>query len=88
MYSISILLIGAGGAFGQPLLQEFILRRSSLKRIAVLAANEEKATKLAATREDGVEVVVGSFRKRHLMLVRIFYSPRNTLRLAVHRTCD
>lgn len=63
MYSISVLLIGAGGAFGQPLLQEFIRQRCSFKRIAVLAANEEKATKLAATREDGVEVVMGSFRE-------------------------
>jgi hypothetical protein len=44
-----------------PLLQEFIRQRSSFKRIAVLAANEEKATKFADAREHGVEVVVGSF---------------------------
>ena len=61
MPPISVLLIGASGAFGQPLLQEFIRQKPSFHRIAVLAANEEKATKFADVREQGIEVVIGSF---------------------------
>jgi hypothetical protein len=47
MSTVSVLLIGASGAFGQPLLQEFILQKCAFKRIAILAANEEKATTFA-----------------------------------------
>jgi uncharacterized protein YbjT (DUF2867 family) len=61
MSTVSVLLIGASGAFGQPLLQEFIRQKSSFKRIAVLAANDEKAAKFANSQEEGVEVIVGSF---------------------------
>ena len=61
MSPISVLLIGASGALGQPLLQELIRQKSSFKRIAILAANEEKTAKFADAREAGIEVVVGSF---------------------------
>jgi hypothetical protein len=61
MSTVSVLLIGGSGAFGQPLLQEFIWLESSFKYNAVLAANDEKATKFANARKDGIEVVVGSF---------------------------
>lgn len=60
MSTISILLIGASGAFGQPLLQEFTRQKSSFKRIAILAANEEKAARFTNARKDGIDVVVGS----------------------------
>jgi len=50
--TVSVLLIGASGAFGQPLLHEFIRQKSAFKRIAILAAN---------ARKDGIEVIVGSF---------------------------
>jgi uncharacterized protein YbjT (DUF2867 family) len=61
MSTVSVLLIGASGAFGQPLLQEFIRQKPSFGRIAVLAANDEKAAKFANVEEDGIEIVVGSF---------------------------
>jgi uncharacterized protein YbjT (DUF2867 family) len=60
--SVSVLIIGASGAFGQPLVQEFIRQRLSFKRIAVLAANEQKASKFASIQESGVEIIIGSFR--------------------------
>ncbi|OCL11537.1 NAD(P)-binding protein [Glonium stellatum] len=57
----SVLLIGAGGAFGQPLTEEFIRKRSKFDRIAILAATEEKTSKFKYAQEDGVEIVIGSF---------------------------
>jgi hypothetical protein len=59
--SISVLIIGASGAFGQPLLREFIRKKSSFKTIAVLAANEQKAASYAWASDQGVKIVVGSF---------------------------
>ena len=61
MPSVSVLLVGASGGFGQPLLEEFIRQKASFKRIAILAADEEKATKFADARKAGIEAVVGSF---------------------------
>jgi hypothetical protein len=59
--SISILIIGAGGAFGQPLLQESIRQKESFKIIAILAANKQKAEKFAWAEGEGIKIVVGSF---------------------------
>ena len=61
LMSISVLIIGASGAFGQPLLQEFIRQKSSFKTIAVLAATPQKAENYAWASEKGVKVVTGSF---------------------------
>jgi hypothetical protein len=61
MSAVSVLLIGANGAFGQPLLHEFIRQKSAFKCIAILAANEEKARTFANARKDDIEVIVGSF---------------------------
>ncbi|OAL24910.1 hypothetical protein AYO20_10615 [Fonsecaea nubica] len=57
MADISVLLIGASGALGKPLLDELIRQRHQFKRIAVLAT-PERASKF---NESDVEVVVGSF---------------------------
>jgi hypothetical protein len=59
--SISVLTIGAGGAFGQPLLQEFIRQKASFKTVAILAVNKQKADKFAWTEGEGAKIVVGSF---------------------------
>ena len=59
--SISVLIVGAGGAFGQPLLQEFIRQKSAFSSIAVLAATDTKAVNYAWAKEIGVKIVVGSF---------------------------
>jgi hypothetical protein len=61
MSAVSVLLIGASGAFGQPLLHELIRQKSAFKRIAILAANEEKARTFVNARKDGIEVTVASF---------------------------
>ena len=61
MSAVSMLLIGASGTFGQPSLHEFIRQKSAFKRIAILAANEEKPKTFANARKDGIEVIVGSF---------------------------
>ncbi|KIW31733.1 uncharacterized protein PV07_03331 [Cladophialophora immunda] len=57
MADVSILLIGASGALGKPLLDELIRQRHQFKRIAVLAT-PDRASKFS---NSGVEVVVGSF---------------------------
>jgi hypothetical protein len=56
----SVLLIGAGGAFGVPLTQVFAGQRSKFTRVAVLSA-PEKAGKFAHLQSQGIEVVIGSF---------------------------
>jgi Semialdehyde dehydrogenase, NAD binding domain len=58
--SISVLIIGASGAFGQPLLQEFLNQKSSFKSIAILASSTQKAAKFSHLEEQGVKIVVGS----------------------------
>ncbi|KIX92229.1 uncharacterized protein Z520_12110 [Fonsecaea multimorphosa CBS 102226] len=57
MADVSVLLIGASGALGKPLLDELIRQRHQFKRIAILAT-PERANKFSNV---GVEVVVGSF---------------------------
>lgn len=59
--SPSVLLIGASGAFGKPLLSALIQKKSSFSRLAVLAQNDAKAAQFASlTSSHGVEVVIGS----------------------------
>jgi FlaA1/EpsC-like NDP-sugar epimerase len=59
--SISVLLVGAGGAFGQPLLEEFIRQKTAFKSIGLLSSTEKKVAKYAWAAKQGVKVVVGSF---------------------------
>jgi len=54
-------MIGAGGALGQPLLQEFIRRKSDFKSIAVLAATPQRAKDFASLENQGVKIIVGSY---------------------------
>lgn len=56
MANISVLLIGASGAFGGPLLQELIRQKNQFKRIAILAS-PERASKFE---NSNVEVIAGS----------------------------
>lgn len=59
--TLSVLLVGAGGAWGRPLLEQFIKQKASFKRIAVLARDETHAEKFDNAKAEGVEVVLGSF---------------------------
>jgi len=56
MADISVLLIGASGALGKPLLDELLRQKSHFKRVAILTT-PERAYKFSNTE---VEVVVGS----------------------------
>jgi hypothetical protein len=56
----SVLLIGAGGAFGIPVTQEFIRQKSKFSRTAILSA-PEKVGKFAHLNGQSIEVVAGSF---------------------------
>jgi shikimate 5-dehydrogenase len=53
MSSISVLLIGAGGALGRPILEELVRQKSSFTRIAILTT-PDRAHKLQNL---GAEVV-------------------------------
>ena len=56
MADVSVLLIGASGALGKPLLEELIRQKMHFERIAILVT-PERASKFS---NSGVEVVVGS----------------------------
>ena len=43
--TVSVLLIGAGGAFGDPLLRELIRQVKIFRIVAVLSSDEKKAKK-------------------------------------------
>ncbi|CAI6342162.1 unnamed protein product [Periconia digitata] len=60
MTSPSVLLIGASGYLGRPILKELLRQRSLFKRIAILA-DESRAHKFSEDKLSGIEVVVGSF---------------------------
>ena len=59
--ALSVLLIGAGGSLGTPLLAEFVRQKAKFSRIAVLASDPSKKAKFAEVKKNGVDVVVGSF---------------------------
>ena len=59
MSKLSVLLIGAGGAFGAPLLEEFIKQKDSFKRVAILARDENHASKFSHAKERGIAVSLG-----------------------------
>lgn len=56
MTDISILLVGASGALGKPLLEELLHQQTQFKRIAILAS-PDRASKF---KELDVEVIAGS----------------------------
>ncbi|KAI5456649.1 hypothetical protein BGZ63DRAFT_517418 [Mariannaea sp. PMI_226] len=58
--SPSVLIIGAGGAFGQPLVQEFIKQRAQFSKVGILA-DPKKAAKFSDAAGQGIEIVLGSF---------------------------
>ena len=58
---VSVLIIGAGGTFGKPLVEEFIRQKAAIKGIRILASSAERAEAFTWAREQGVKVLVGSF---------------------------
>ncbi|KAJ7147863.1 hypothetical protein C8R43DRAFT_524588 [Mycena crocata] len=56
----SVLLIGASGLVGRPVVQEFLKNKISFARVAVLA-DPAKVSRFDDVKKDGVEVIVGSF---------------------------
>lgn len=60
MVAPSVLVIGASGFLGRPILQELLHQQSLFRRIAILA-DESKVHKFADDKANGVEIVVGSF---------------------------
>ncbi|KAJ7023155.1 hypothetical protein C8F04DRAFT_1135179 [Mycena alexandri] len=55
-----VLIIGASGAVGRPLVHEFLKQKSQFQRIAV-SADPAKVSRFADAQKKGVEVVVGPF---------------------------
>ncbi|KAF8142730.1 hypothetical protein K438DRAFT_1994641 [Mycena galopus ATCC 62051] len=56
----SVIIIGASGTVGRPLVQEFLKNKTGFGRIAVLA-DPTKVSRFTDVQSQGVEVVVGSF---------------------------
>ncbi|UKZ83024.1 hypothetical protein TrVFT333_010825 [Trichoderma virens FT-333] len=56
----SVLIIGAGGAFGRPLVEEFIKQKSHFSRVGILA-DPAKVSKFSDAAAQGIDVVPGSF---------------------------
>ncbi|KAJ7921431.1 hypothetical protein B0H13DRAFT_1708208 [Mycena leptocephala] len=56
----SVLIIGASGTVGRPLVQEFLKNKTRFKRLAVLA-DPAKVSRFEEVQSQGVELVVGSF---------------------------
>ncbi|KAK7028630.1 NAD(P)-binding protein [Favolaschia claudopus] len=56
----SVLVIGASGTVGRPLMQEFLAQKNDFNRVAVLA-DPAKTARFAEIQAQGIEAVVGSF---------------------------
>ncbi|KAJ6582861.1 hypothetical protein DFH09DRAFT_1029235 [Mycena vulgaris] len=56
----SVLIIGASGSLGRPLVAEFQKQKSRFARVAILS-DPAKAHKFADAQKNGIEVVLGSF---------------------------
>ncbi|KAJ6449797.1 hypothetical protein C8R45DRAFT_123869 [Mycena sanguinolenta] len=56
----SVLVIGASGSVGEPLVKEFQRQRSRFGRVAILS-EPSKAHKFSAAQNNGIELVLGSF---------------------------
>lgn len=57
--SSSVLLIGAGGALGGPLVQEFAKHLKSFSKVAILT-QKEKMSKFDKARDMDFDIVLGS----------------------------
>ena len=60
MSNLSVLLVGASGAWGAPLVEEFIKQKSAFKRVAILARDSTNTQKFNHAKEQGIDVTVGS----------------------------
>ncbi|KAJ7236586.1 hypothetical protein B0H12DRAFT_1256343 [Mycena haematopus] len=60
MTAPSVLIIGASGALGRPLVEEFQRQRARFDRIAILS-NPAKVHKFNEVEKNGIEIVSGSF---------------------------
>ena len=60
MDSPSVLVIGASGFIGSPVLKELTRQRTSFSRVAILT-EASKVHKFADAQANGVEIVIGSF---------------------------
>ncbi|KAF8215092.1 hypothetical protein K438DRAFT_2123779 [Mycena galopus ATCC 62051] len=56
----SVIIIGASGALGRPLVEEFQEQRARFGRVAILS-DPAKAYKFSEVQKSGTEVVIGSF---------------------------
>jgi uncharacterized protein YbjT (DUF2867 family) len=56
----SVLIIGASGVVGRPLVQEFLKNKSSFASIAVLS-DPTKVSRFTEVQSQGVKLVIGSF---------------------------
>ncbi|KAL7920307.1 NAD(P)-binding protein [Trichoderma austrokoningii] len=56
----SVLVIGAGGAFGRPLIEEFIKQKSLFSRVGVLS-DPAKVSKFSDFAAQGIDIISGSF---------------------------
>jgi uncharacterized protein YbjT (DUF2867 family) len=56
----AVLLIGAGGAFGKPLVAEFLRQKSNFAKIGILS-DPSKVAKFEEFRRQGVEIVADSY---------------------------
>jgi 5,10-methylene-tetrahydrofolate dehydrogenase/methenyl tetrahydrofolate cyclohydrolase len=60
MDSPSVLIIGASGFIGSPVLKELMRQRTSFSRVAVLT-EASRVHKFADAQANGVKIVIGSF---------------------------
>jgi uncharacterized protein YbjT (DUF2867 family) len=58
--AISVLLIGASGAFGRPLVEEFISNLSKFSKVGILS-DPAKVSRFSDAAARGIEIVPGSF---------------------------
>jgi uncharacterized protein YbjT (DUF2867 family) len=56
----SVIVIGASGAVGRPLMAEFLTQKSNFGRIAVLS-DPAKVARFSEIQDKGIEIVAGSF---------------------------
>lgn len=61
MSTLSVLLVGASGAWGQPLVNEFVKQKHEFRRVAILARSESYVSKFDSVKSEGIDIVVGSF---------------------------
>ena len=55
----SVLLIGASGALGSPVTDQFVRQKKEFSRIGILT-QADRAAKFEERREQGVDIIVGS----------------------------